>query len=141
MPTADAVVLDTHAWLWWQSGAKGLSRAARRALDQATVVVVPAVCLWEVAQLSALGRIRTDRDTLEWMRQALAQDRVELAPLSPEIAVISADLGREGFPGDPSDRLVYGTARTLDAPLLSADERMRSFERGLPRRQPRHIVW
>lgn len=141
MPNADLVLLDTHTWLWWTNGGRPLSRPARRALDQAARVVVPAVCLWEIAGLVARGRIRLDRDPLAWMQRALAEDRVELAPLSPEVAVASADLRREGFHGDPTDRLIYGTSRVLDATLVSADEGMRAFERSLPARRARHIVW
>jgi len=141
MPTADVVLLDTHTWLWWTNGDRPLSRPARRVLDGATKVVIPAVCLWEVAALVARERIRIDRDPLSWMQRALAEDRVALAPLTPEIAVAAAGLGREGFHGDPTDRLIYGTARAVDATLVSADETMHAFERSLPARRPRHIVW
>lgn len=141
MPSADLVVLDTHSWLWWTDAKKPLSRAGRRAVDRALGVMVPAVCLWEIVGLVDRSRIRLDRDPLSWMQQALAGDRVDLAPLSPEIAVTAAGLGREGFHGDPTDRLIYATARVFDATLVSADQGMRAFERSLPARRPRHIVW
>jgi PIN domain nuclease of toxin-antitoxin system len=142
MPKAELVVLDTHVWLWWTDGQHPLSAAARRAVDRATTVLVPAVCLWEIGALVARNRIRLDGDDpLSWMKLALAEDRVELAALSPEVAAIAADLGREGFHGDPIDRLIYGTARAADATLVSADTGMRAFEKALPARRGRHVVW
>lgn len=141
MPNADVVVLDTHSWVWWAGGEPNLTRPGRRAIDRARRVVVPAPCLWEVAELVARKRLWLDRDPLSWLHRAIAEERVELAALSPEVAVVAAELGREGFHGDPTDRLIYGTARALDAVLVSADEGMRSFERALPPRTTRHIVW
>jgi PIN domain nuclease of toxin-antitoxin system len=141
MPSADVAVLDTHAWVWWAGGEPNLTRAGRRAIDRARLVIVPAPSLWEVAELVMRERLWLDRETRSWMEQSLAEERVELAPLSPEVAVAAADLGREGFHGDPTDRLIYATARVLDATLVSADRGMRAFERSLPARRARHIVW
>ena len=141
MPSADVVVLDTHSWVWWAGDEPNLTRPGRRAIDQARRVVVPAPCPWEVAELVARKRLRLDRDPLGWMQRALAEDRVELAPLSPQIAVVAAGLGREGFHEDPTDRLIYATARSLDATPVRADAGMKAFERALPSRQARHVVW
>jgi PIN domain nuclease of toxin-antitoxin system len=141
MPTSDVVVLDTHSWLWWTDAKKPLSRAGRRAVDRAATLLVPAVCLWELAGLVERGRIRLDREPLSWMKRALSEERVELAALTPEVAVAAAGLGKEGFHGDPTDRLIYATARAFDATLVSADRGMQTFERALPARRTRHLVW
>ena len=75
------------------------------------------------------------------MRRALAMDRVVTGPLSPQIATEAVGLRREGFHGDPADRLIYATARVLDAVLISDDDTIRAFENSRPRRAPRHLVW
>jgi PIN domain nuclease of toxin-antitoxin system len=77
------IVVDTHAWLWWVSEPGRLGKAARRSLEAAKRIGVPAICCLEVATLVNRGRISLDRPALEWMRDALGGGRVDLLPLSP----------------------------------------------------------
>ena len=117
-------VLDTHAWIWWVSAPGRLGRSARRTLDTARRIGVPAICCLEVAALAARGRITLDRPALEWMHAALALPRVELLALSPAVAVKAAGLP-VSFPGDPADRLIVATALIEAATLVTKDERIR----------------
>lgn len=100
--------------------------------------LVPAISLWEVAMLFERGRIRLDRPVDDWLEMATSTAPFTLQPLTARIAATTADLGARGFRPEPADRLIYATATVLDAPLLSADRRMRAFERG---RRDRRIVW
>lgn len=118
------IVLDTHAWIWWAASSRELSAPARHAIDGADCVGVCAISLWEVAMLVAKGRLEFDRDPLEWMQQALALPRVELLPVTPDVAVEAAALGGE-FPGDPADRLIVATALDYGAPLVTRDAKIR----------------
>jgi PIN domain nuclease of toxin-antitoxin system len=118
------IVLDTHAWIWWISSPERLSKKARSAIDASNELVVPAICCWEVAMLAAKRRLELDRDVLVWLRQALAQPRIELEPLSPEIAVRSASLDLAH--GDLADRMILATALHRRAPLISKDDRLRA---------------
>lgn len=70
------------------------------------------------------SRLEFDRSVLTWIRQALALPGVELAAITPEIAVRAAGLGGD-FPGDPADRLIVATALETRAPLATLDERLR----------------
>lgn len=118
------IVVDTHVWVWWAAGSKKLGGRLRRRLDAAERVLVPAISTWEVAMLVERGRLEFDRPALTWIRQALALPGVELAALTPEIAVRAAGLGG-GFPGDPADRLIVATALEMRAPLSTLDEGLR----------------
>jgi PIN domain nuclease of toxin-antitoxin system len=120
------IVLDTHVWIWWTNSPGTLSKRARAAIDAGGDLIVPAISCWEVAMLVAKRRLELDRDVLVWIRQALAQPRIEFAPLTPEIAVKSASL--LDFHGDPADRLIVATAIQHRALLLSKDERVRATE-------------
>lgn len=55
-----------------------------------------------------------------WIDDALADDRVELLPLTARVAVSSARLSWDHR--DPADRLIVATARAHDAPLVTADD-------------------
>jgi PIN domain nuclease of toxin-antitoxin system len=122
------VVLDTHVWIWWADDPARLSATAREAIDQADSIGIASISCWEVAMLSLGGRVTLDRDIARWVRQALAQPGVVAVPLTPKVAVDAALLEREGFSGDPADRLIYATARDVGARLVTRDERIRGFD-------------
>lgn len=119
------IVLDTHAWLWWNASPKRLSARARKAIDAAPVVAVAAISAWEVAMLAVRRRVVLDRPTLEWLQVALTRDRVSLLPITPEIATMAAGLP---IHGDPADRIILATARTHRAQLVTKDEALRAAD-------------
>lgn len=125
------IVLDTHAWVWWALEPRRLSRRARSAIDAAEAIGVCTISCWELVLLVERGKVELFRDLRLWVRQALAQERVEPLPLTAEIAVDAALLERERFPGDPADRIIYATARAARAALVTRDERLRRFDRAL----------
>jgi PIN domain nuclease of toxin-antitoxin system len=117
-------VVDTHAWIWWVSEPARLGRSARRLLDAAKRVGIPAICCLEVAALADRGRITLDRPPLEWMQDALALPGVDLMALTPAVAVRATALPA-AFPGDPADRLIVATALIEGATLVTRDGRIR----------------
>lgn len=78
--------------------------------------------------LHVRGRISLDREVGRWVRQALAEPRVEPLAPSAEVAVVAGLLDARSFPGDPVDRLIYATARAHGATLLTRDEAIRAFD-------------
>ena len=122
------IVLDTHAWLWWVAQPGKLSRAARAAIDAADEIGVSTLSAWEVAMLVGKGRISLDREISTWVRQALALERVVVLPPSADVAVAAALLDAEDFPGDPADRMIYATARSSGASLVTRDEALHRFD-------------
>jgi PIN domain nuclease of toxin-antitoxin system len=122
------IVLDTHAWLWWLAAPERLSGAARQAIDQAPSIGVSTLSAWEIATLVARGRMSLDRDVSLWVRQGLAGARVESLAPSAEVAVAAGLLDARSFPGDPVDRLIYATARSAGATLITRDEAIRAFD-------------
>jgi len=111
------IVLDTHAWLWFSSDPDRLGKAARQALRSSRPRGVAAVSCWEIAALAARGRIELDDAPVRWMEASLAERRIELLPLTPAEAGLSATLGLR----DPFDRLIVGTALAYSADLVTAD--------------------
>ena len=122
------IVLDTHAWLWWCDAPSKMSRKARAAIADADRVGVSPISCWEVATLVRRGRIGLDRVVTTWVEQALGQEAVEVLPLTPRIAAAAGMLA-ESFPGDPADRLIYATAVSENAALVTKDEALQRFDR------------
>jgi PIN domain nuclease of toxin-antitoxin system len=132
------IVLDTHTLLWWQAGSERLSRPARFRIEKAARILVSPISLWEIALLVRRGRFELDRNPFDWATDLLAEDRIELAPLTATAAVGAGLLPADGFEGDPADCIIYATARELMVPLVTKDDRMHRFAaaaRGM------RIVW
>ena len=118
------IVLDTHAWIWWATADARLSKRARAEIDRADARGVSPVSCYEVARLAARGRVKFDRDVATWIRQALAQPRVVVLDVTPEICTAAALLA--DFHGDPIDRILAATAIEHDVVLVTKDARIRS---------------
>ena len=69
--------------------------------------------IWEVARLERAGRMMLDRGLDRWLTAALADDRVAVIPVTPEIALTGAAFS--GRLRDPADQLIYATAVEHDA--------------------------
>jgi PIN domain nuclease of toxin-antitoxin system len=117
--------------VWWTDAPPKLSANARRAIGSADRIGIPTISCLEFVVLVQRGRITIDREPREWVRRALAQDGVEPLPLTADIATDAALLEREGFHGDPVDRIIYTTARATNSQLVTRDSRIRRFDRRL----------
>jgi PIN domain nuclease of toxin-antitoxin system len=120
------IVLDTATWIWRASDPKRLTTSARRAIDEAERALVSAISVWEVAMLVAKRRIQLDRPVEQWVDIALALPGIQLAPLEPAIAVRSSKLPGEFHP-DPADRIIVATALENAVPIITPDDRIRSY--------------
>jgi PIN domain nuclease of toxin-antitoxin system len=119
------ILLDTHIWVWWIQQDPRLSREAMEYLDSldSQEIGVSAISCWEVATLHSLGRIVFQPTLEEWMDSALVRTGITLIPLSPSIAIESAQLPGE-FHRDPADRILVATARILACLMVTADEKI-----------------
>jgi PIN domain nuclease of toxin-antitoxin system len=120
------ILLDTHAWLWWSTASRRLSRKAAKAIDSADALGVCAISCWEVAMLVAKGRLVLDRDAEDWLDLALRLPRVQLLALTPRIAARSARLAA-GSLKDPADCMIVAAAMDQGCPLVSRDGRVRQI--------------
>lgn len=122
------VLLDTHAALWLDSGARMLPEAVA-AIDAAASIgsaVLSAVTAWEIGLLVKKGRLTLDLDAAAWLDRFLAIPGIRLVPLSATAALASSFLP-EPFHGDPADRMLVATARELGAALVTRDQRILAY--------------
>jgi PIN domain nuclease of toxin-antitoxin system len=125
------VVLDTHVWIWLAEGAEPLHPRVIEQIDEArddAGVFVSAVSLWELAMADARRRVQLSRPCAEWIEAALGPRSVDLVPLTPAIAIDSVRLPGD-IHGDPMDRIIVATARSLGATLVTHDRRLVAYGR------------
>ncbi|MFH1623648.1 MAG: type II toxin-antitoxin system VapC family toxin [Pseudomonadota bacterium] len=120
------VLLDTHVWIWVSIEKRELlSNKARRFIDEATQKWISAISCWELAKLVQKKKISFSIPTTVWMRRALIECEINIAELSPEIAVESTQL--KGLHQDPADQIIVATSRVLGMPLLTSDQKILEF--------------
>lgn len=83
--------------------------------------------------LTRRGRLAPSEPVGAWIRKALAAPGAVALPLTAEVAVEAGLLG-EDLPGGPADRMIYATARSIGATLLTRDARLREYD-------PRGTLW
>ena len=115
------LLLDTHAFLWWLSGHRRLSGAARRAIeDDSNDIVVSAASAWEVATKHRLGKLPGCGVIAGDVAGGVAGQGFE------ELAITVRDAERAGrLPGplrDPFDRMLIAQAMANDLVVVSVDE-------------------
>ena len=122
------ILLDTPIWVWWVNDARDLRPRQRELIEQHSAggLRVSVISCWEVAKLIEKGRLVLNKSTGSWITAALQRPAISLLPLTPEIAVESAQLP-PGFHTDPADQLLVATSRLLNLPLLTADAKILDY--------------
>lgn len=123
------ILLDTQVFVWLLLDDARLGKKSEQLIERnraSDSVYVSAITAWEMSMLVDKGRLDLGRDTLSWISAALAAPGLALAPITPEIAVDAGRL-RGGIHGDPADRLIVATARSLGCPVLTSDRRILDY--------------
>jgi PIN domain nuclease of toxin-antitoxin system len=120
------IVLDTHALIWWVTGAAKLSTRAQRAIARALrggPVVASAITLFEIATAARRGRLVLSGPLEQWLSSLLLLPELRFEPVSARIAQLAGAFA-DPMSGDPADRIIAATAMELQASLVTADERL-----------------
>jgi PIN domain nuclease of toxin-antitoxin system len=133
MQTADALLLDTHVWVWFASGEA--SKLKPKTVETIQIagrtgrLRLAAISLWEVAMLAAKGRIEIDLDIQDWLNEAVLRTGVAIVPLDTAIAARSCQI--ELLQADPADRIIVASALKADASLMTADAKIQAAAKRL----------
>jgi PIN domain nuclease of toxin-antitoxin system len=113
------LLLDTHAFLWWDAGS--LEAAVCRRIQQAERVFVSAATAWEIAIKAGLGKIVA--------RSALGPAVADYGFDELPITVAHADAVRALPPhhGDPFDRILVAQALQEGLVLVSRDPALEAY--------------
>ena len=120
---ARRLLLDTHAWLWWQAGDRRLGPLARKAIVEAAEVLFSAASAWEIAIKVSSGKLRPPRG-------ASIEKELELDgfhPLPVRFYHAEAVRALPTIHGDPFDRMLVAQAKSEGLTLVTADGRLAAY--------------
>lgn len=121
------IVLDTHVLIWWVSGSGRLTARATRSIHQALrqgPLVASAITVLEIVTAVRRGRLELGSPIDPWLADLQALPELRFEPVNAAIAQLAGSFD-DALPGDPADRIIVATARTLGARLVTADARLR----------------
>ncbi len=114
-----ALLLDTHAALWWLLDSAEMPDATRQAVSAAGAVHVSAATTWEVAIKRAIGKLELTLPDGMTFSGACRAHGFSLTDVSHADAEAVADLPPARR--DPFDRLIAATARRRNWTLVTRD--------------------
>ena len=124
-----ALVLDTHAVIWYLADSKELSRIARTIITteekNSGSIFISAISLVEVVYLAERGRLPSA--ALQSLEDALTDPAgsMVVAPLDGAVARAIQKISRVAVPDMP-DRIIAATALHLNAELVTRDHRLQA---------------
>ena len=124
------IVLDTHVLIWWIENPAQLSPKARRAIAKDSLengIIVSSVSALEIATLVRRNRLHLAVSVDLWLANVQRLPELHFEPVTAEMAQIAGSIG-DGLHGDPVDRLIAATAVVLNAPLVTADTKLREYK-------------
>ena len=114
------LLLDTHAFVWWDSEPGQLSeRVMELCQKQENTVLLSVVSVWEMHIKARLGKLTLAQPLAELVQNQQVTNRIEILPVE-----LSHVLALEELPThhkDPFDRLLIAQAVSEGAILLSKD--------------------
>jgi PIN domain nuclease of toxin-antitoxin system len=120
----DALLLDTHAWLWTLNGSTDDMAAEAVALITAAAAAgrlyVSDISFWEVSLKAVKGKLALSIDPTLWLARAAAAPGIRGLPLTRDVLIQSTRLPGEPH-GDPADRMLLAQAQLGGMSLLTCD--------------------
>ena len=125
-------LLDTHIWIWLVTNDPRVQAAAFlkkiKAFESHQGLRISIISIWEIGMLQAKGRIELPFSVQQWVQKALNVPGILITELTPEIAIESTHLPGE-FHGDPADRIILATTKSLGGTLVTADREMLKYSK------------
>jgi PIN domain nuclease of toxin-antitoxin system len=125
------LLLDTHAFIWWDSDPAKLSAPALAALrDPANEVWLSVASVWEMVIKAQLGKLTLRLPLADIVMQQQGNG-LQVFPVT-----LAHALAVEGLPAvhkDPFDRMLIAQANVEGAKLVSADQVVRQY--------PVRVLW
>ena len=120
------ILLDTHAFLWWNDASPRLSKKALVLLaDPTNTLLLSVVSAWELVLKTQTGKLRLAESPSVYVPTRMAHYAMEALPVK-----LAHVLASESLPlhhRDPFDRLLIAQATIEGVPILTADPEFRRY--------------
>ncbi|MEZ4590844.1 MAG: type II toxin-antitoxin system VapC family toxin [Chloroflexota bacterium] len=113
-------LLDTHAFIWWDSAPDRLSEKALLAIQESdNKILLSVASVWEMQIKTQLGKLKLQKPLAELVSAQQNVNGIELLPIQLRhvLALDSLPLHHK----DPFDRLLIAQAEAENAVLVSND--------------------
>ena len=117
------IILDTCVLIFDALAPDKLSSKALRAVENGEkqgILACSDISLWEISMLIKKGRLDPGTDTISFINLALSARKIEVMPITPEIAYISSS-HKAFVHNDPADRLIAATTLHYKGSLITCD--------------------
>jgi PIN domain nuclease of toxin-antitoxin system len=119
------IVLDTSALIRWTSVPEALSRMAAQTISESDQIIVSSISIWEVAWKIRLGKLVLPVSALKFAADLVQVRNVEIVAVDTKTWLRNVSL--EWNHRDPADRTIVATADLRRCPLVTSDQRIRTF--------------
>ena len=121
------VLLDTYAFIWWDSNPTKLSpQALAVCQDQANQVFLSVASVWEMQIKLQVEKLHLDFPLAEIIENQQQTNNIQILPVALEHVLALRDLPL--VHKDPFDRILIAQARTEAAVLVSHDSVFADYE-------------
>ena len=120
-------LLDTHAFIWWDSHPTKLSpQALAVCQDQTNQIFLSVASVWEMQIKLQVEKLHLDLPLAEIIENQRQTNNIRILPVTLEHVLALQDLPL--LHKDPFDRLLIAQARTEEAVLVSHDTAFTGYE-------------
>lgn len=120
------ILLDTHALVWLVLGDDRLGKTARGLIRDEDRRRISAMLSWKLATLADKGRLLLEMPVGRWMDENAKSAHLVEVPVTGAIACDAGSLPGK-IHGDPCDRIMIATARSLGCPILTSDRKILAY--------------
>lgn len=120
------ILLDTHAFIWFDSGDSKLSSKANQLiLDPNNIVLLSVASIWEMMIKVMAGKLTLREKVETTVKNQQTQNNIELLAIVPNHTWTLASL--PPIHKDPFDRILVAQALVEQATLLTTDPLIRQY--------------
>lgn len=121
------VLLDTHAFLWFDAAREKLSNTAAEALSNPdNEIYLSTASVWEMQIKAQLRRLELRIPLPELIQSQRATNNIRILPIELEHLYAVADLPPHH--NDPFDRLLLAQAQVENCSLMSCDSAFAAYD-------------
>lgn len=121
---SDALLLDTHVWLWTLDGTRGMMTERAAALVESAAadarLFVSDISFWEVSMKVAKAKLTLSVDPALWLERAARAPGIQALPVMRDVLIQSTRLPG-ALHGDPADRILLAQALLGGLSLMTCD--------------------